>query len=40
MNKCKIFARFNTKEEHEKLVDGLIKERRIREAIEQLKYFR
>lgn len=40
VNKCKIFARFHTKEEHEKFVNGLIKERALRDAIEQLKYFR
>jgi len=34
VNKCKIFARFHTKEEHEKFVNGLIKERALRDAIE------
>lgn len=30
----KIFARFNTAEDHEKLVNSLIKERMLREVIE------
>jgi len=34
VNKCKIFARFHTKEEHERFVNGLIKERALRDAIE------
>lgn len=36
----KIFARFNTADEHEKLVNSLIKERNLREIIEQLKFFK
>jgi transcriptional adapter 2-alpha len=36
----KIFARFNTAEDHEKLVNSLIKERLLREVIEQLKFFK
>ena len=36
----KIFARFNTHEEHERLVSSLIKERHLREIIEQLKHFK
>ena len=36
----KIFARFNTEEDHQKIVNNLIKERLLREAIEQLKFFR
>lgn len=36
----KVFARFNTKDDHEKLVQSLIKERQLREVIEQLKFFR
>jgi len=36
----KIFARFNKPEDHERLVNSLIKERMLREVIEQLKYFR
>jgi transcriptional adapter 2-alpha len=40
VNKCKIFARFQSKEDHEKFVNNLLKERLIREAIEQLTYFR
>lgn len=40
INSMKIFARFNTPEEHEKLVNSLLKERMLREMIEQLKYFK
>lgn len=40
INTMKIFARFNTAEDHEKLVNSLIKERLLREVIEQLKYFK
>jgi transcriptional adapter 2-alpha len=40
INAMKIFARFNTPEDHEKLVNSLIKERLLREVIEQLKYFK
>lgn len=36
----KIFARFNTEEEHQRIVANLIKERYLREVIEQLKFFR
>ena len=36
----KIFARFNKQEDHEKLVNSLIKERMLREVIEQLKFFK
>jgi transcriptional adapter 2-alpha len=36
----KIFARFNTEENHQKLVNNLIRERLLRESIEQLKFFR
>lgn len=36
----KIFARFNNMEEHEKIVNSIIKERLLREVIEQLKYFK
>ena len=36
----KIFARFNTPEDHDKLVNSLIKERLLREVIEQLKFFK
>ena len=39
INSMKIFARFNTAEDHEKLVQNLLKERMLREVIEQLKYF-
>lgn len=40
INSMKIFARFNTEEDHQKIVNNLIKERLLREAIEQLKFFR
>lgn len=40
INSMKIFARFNTPEDHERLVNNLLKERLLREVIEQLKYFR
>ena len=36
----KIFARFNTEENHQRLVNNLIRERLLRESIEQLKFFR
>ena len=35
----KVFARFNQVQDHEKLVQALIKERRIRQRIEELKDF-
>uniref|UniRef100_A0A7S3CKA9 Transcriptional adapter 2-alpha/beta-like domain-containing protein n=1 Tax=Strombidium rassoulzadegani TaxID=1082188 RepID=A0A7S3CKA9_9SPIT len=40
INSMKIFARFNTEEDHQRIVNNLIKERMIREVIEQLKFFR
>lgn len=40
INAMKIFARFNTAEDHDKLVNSLLKERLLREMIEQLKYFK
>ena len=40
INHMKIFARFNTAEDHDKLVNSLLKERLLREVIEQLKYFK
>ena len=40
INSMKIFARFNTEEEHQRIVSNLIKERYLREVIEQLKFFR
>lgn len=40
INKMKIFARFNTAEEHADLVHSILKERVLRETIMQLKYFR
>lgn len=36
----KPFARFNSPDDHEKLVNSLLKERLLREVIEQLKYFK
>ncbi len=36
----KIFARFNTEEQHQKLVNTLLKERLLKEVIEQLKFFK
>ena len=38
-NSMKIFARFNKKEDHERLVNGIIKERMLREVIQQLQLF-
>lgn len=32
-----VFARFNSAEDHEKLVQGIIKEKEIRQRIEELK---
>ena len=40
INTMKVFARFNTQEDHEKIVNSLLKERLLREIIEQLKYFK
>lgn len=40
INQMKVFARFNTEEEHQKIVSNLIKERTLRDVIEQLKFFR
>jgi transcriptional adapter 2-alpha len=39
-NLMKVFARFNTAEDHEKLVQGIIKEKQIRQRIEELKFYR
>jgi transcriptional adapter 2-alpha len=36
-NMMKVFARFNTAEDHESLVQGIIKEKEIRQRIEELK---
>lgn len=36
----KIFARFNSEDEHQKIVNNLVKERLLREVIEQVKFFR
>ena len=40
INSMKIFARFNTEEEHNRLVNSLLKEKLLREVIDQLKYFK
>ena len=40
INSMKIFARFNTEEDHQRLVNSLLKERMLREVIEQLKFFK
>lgn len=40
INQMKIFARFNTEEGHHKLVTTLLKERLLKETIEQLKFFK
>ena len=40
INSMKIFARFNTEEDHQRIVNNLIKERLLREVIEQIKFFR
>ena len=40
INKMKIFARFNSAEEHTDLVHSILKERLLRETIQQLKFFR
>jgi transcriptional adapter 2-alpha len=39
-NMLKVFARFNTAEDHERLVQAVIKERQIRQRIEELKEFK
>ena len=39
-NLMKVFARFNTSDDHEKLVQGIIKEKQIRQRIEELKFYR
>ncbi|EGR31009.1 hypothetical protein IMG5_119510 [Ichthyophthirius multifiliis] len=39
-NMMKVFARFSTPEEHERLVQGIIKERQIRQKIEELKTYK
>jgi transcriptional adapter 2-alpha len=36
-NIMKVFARFNTPEDHDKLVQGIIKEKQIRQRIAELK---
>lgn len=40
INAMKIFARFNSKEGHDKMVNNLLKEKQLRETIEQLKFLR
>ena len=40
INAMKPFARFHTQEDHEKIVNNLLKERMLREAIQQLTYFK
>lgn len=40
INGMKIFARFNSEEDHQRIVNSIIKERQLREVIEQLKFFR
>lgn len=40
INQMKIFARFNTEEQHTKLVNTLLKERLLKECIEQLRFFK
>ncbi len=39
-NFMKVFARYNTPENHEKLVKALIKEKQIKEKIEELIMFK
>lgn len=38
-NLMKVFARFNTAEDHEKLVQGIIQERQLRARIEELRHY-
>jgi len=35
-NRCRVFMRYHTMEEHEALVNGLIAERKLRQRIEEL----
>lgn len=39
-NILKIFARFNSKEEHDELVQGIYQEKVLKQRIEELKYYR
>lgn len=39
MNGMKVFARYSTHDDHERIVNSLIKERNIRELISQLRQF-
>lgn len=36
----RVFARFSSAEEHEQLVQGIIREKQIRQRIEELKEFK
>lgn len=40
INSMKIFARFNTKKDHEQLVEGLILEMNLKSLIDQLTFFK
>lgn len=39
-NLLKIFARFNTPEDHDKLVQGIYKEKMLRQKIEELRFYK
>ncbi len=39
-NILKIFARFNSKEEHEELVQGIYKEKMLKQRIEELRFYK
>ena len=39
-NLMKVFARFNTPEDHEKIVQGIIKEKKLRIKIEELNFYK
>jgi transcriptional adapter 2-alpha len=39
-NMMKVFARLNTPEDHDKLVEGIIKEKQIRQRIEELRQYK
>ena len=39
-NLLKIFARFNTPEDHEKLVQGIYKEKMLKRRIEELRFYK
>lgn len=40
INSMKIFARFNSKQDHEQLVEGLILEMNLKSLIDQLTFFK